>query len=150
MPRTLRELPTTHPKPKSSWLKADSTCPLANCTRHQKRAGAQRRTWQRLSAAAQGWEYTNHADFGSVLYEARRLTGNPRIHELRGVPNELHINYYKRKRHLNADAIGEDIETVAELLTLLSPLTGLEIRGLKKKIRPHLHLNPPPEGEVTF
>ena len=77
-------------------------------------------------AAAQGWEYTNHADFGNILYEARRLTGNPRIHELRGVPNELHINYYKRKRHLNADAIGEDIETVAELLTLLAPLTGLE------------------------
>ena len=77
-------------------------------------------------AAAQGWEYINHADFGSVLYEARRLTGNPRIHELRGVPNELHINYYKRKRHLNADAIGEDIETVAELLALLAPLTGPE------------------------
>ena len=80
-------------------------------------------------AAAQGWEYTNHADFGSILYEARRLTGNPRIHELRGVPNELHINYYKRKRHLNSAAIGEDIETVAELLTLLSPLTGAQSAG---------------------
>ena len=77
-------------------------------------------------AVAQGWEYTNHADFSSILYEARRLTGNPRIHELRGVPNELHINYYKRKRHLNAEAISEDIEAVAELLALLTPLTGLE------------------------
>lgn len=77
-------------------------------------------------AAAQGWEYATHADFSSILYEARRLSGNPRIHELRGVPNELHTNYYKRKRHLNADAIGEDIEAVAELLALLAPLTGLE------------------------
>ena len=77
-------------------------------------------------AAAQGWRYINHSDFSSVLNEARRLTGNTRIRELRGVPNELHINYYKRKRHLEADVIGEDIESVAELLALLSPLTGPE------------------------
>ena len=80
-------------------------------------------------AAAQGWEYANHVNFGNILYEARRLTGNTRIHELRGIANELHINYYKRKMHLNADAIGEDIETVAELLALLAPLTGLESGG---------------------
>ena len=80
-------------------------------------------------AVAQGWEYTNHADFSSVLNQARRLTGNARIRDLRGVANELHTNYYKRKRHLDADAIGEDIEAVAELLTLLAPLTGLESGG---------------------
>ena len=80
-------------------------------------------------AVAQGWEYTNHADFSSVLNQARRLTGNARIRDLRGVANDLHTNYYKRKRHLDADAIGEDIEAVAELLTLLAPLTGLESAG---------------------
>ena len=80
-------------------------------------------------AVAQGWEYATHADFSSVLNQARRLTGNPRIPDLRSRANELHINYYKRKRHLDADAIGEDIEAVAELLTLLAPLTGLESVG---------------------
>ena len=80
-------------------------------------------------AAAQGWRYINHSDFSSVLNEAWRFTGNPRIRELRSIANELHINYYRRKRHLNADAIGEDIEAVAELLTLLAPLTGLESPG---------------------
>ena len=80
-------------------------------------------------AVEQGWRYINHSDFSSVLNEAWRLTGNPRIRELRSIANELHINYYKRKRHLDADAIGEDIESVAELLTLLAPLTGLESAG---------------------
>ena len=80
-------------------------------------------------AVAQGWEYTNHADFSSVLNQARRLTGNARIPDLRGRANDLHTNYYRRKRHLDADAIGEDIEAIAELLTLLTPLTGLESDG---------------------
>ena len=80
-------------------------------------------------AVEQGWRYINHSDFSSVLNEAWRLTGNPRIRELRSIANELHIIYYKRKRHLDADAIGEDIESIAELLTLLAPLTGLESAG---------------------
>ena len=80
-------------------------------------------------AVAQGWEYETHADFSGVLNQARRLTGNARIPDLRSRANELHINYYKRKRRLEADAIGEDIEAIAELLTLLAPLTGLESAG---------------------
>ena len=76
-------------------------------------------------ATAQGWQYETHADFGEVLYQASRLAKNPRIRELRGIANELHQNYYRRKRHLNADAIREDVETVAELLEILHPLTGL-------------------------
>ena len=74
-------------------------------------------------AVAQGWEYSNHADFSDVLYRARQLSGNPRIRLLAGTANDLHVNYYRRKRHLNPGAIGEDIESVAELLDLLSPLT---------------------------
>ena len=76
-------------------------------------------------ACAQGWEYHNHPDFGDVMYQASRLAGDPRIQQLRGVANELHINYYKRKRHLNPGAIGADLETIAELLEMLHPLTGL-------------------------
>ena len=57
------------------------------------------------------------------------MTGNARIPDLRGRANDLHGNYYRRKRHLDADAIGEDIESIAELLTLLAPLTGLESGG---------------------
>ena len=76
-------------------------------------------------ASYQGWQYATHADFSQVMLQASRLADNPRIRELRGVPNELHQNYYKRKRHLDADAIRADLETVAELLEILHPLTGL-------------------------
>ena len=76
-------------------------------------------------ASAQGWEYSTHPDFSEVMYQASRLADNPRIQQIRGVANELHQNYYKRKRHLNSEAIGADLETTAELLELLHPLTGL-------------------------
>ena len=76
-------------------------------------------------AVAQGWEYETHADFSEVMYQASQLAENPRIQELRSVANELHINYYKRKRHLNAGAISADLERMAELLDTLYPLTGL-------------------------
>ena len=77
-------------------------------------------------AVAQGWSYDSHADFSEVLYQARQLTGNSGLAGLRGIANDLHLNYYKRKRHLNADSIGEDIDRIAELLDILHPLTGLD------------------------
>ena len=76
-------------------------------------------------AVAQGWEYGTHADFSEVLYQASLLANNPRIRQIRGIANELHQNYYRRKRHLNADAIRADLGEVAELLEALHPLTGL-------------------------
>ncbi len=76
-------------------------------------------------AVAQGWEYRNHADFNQVLYRARELTGNVRIRDLRDNAGGLHVNYYQRKRHLNGRDIGEGLEAIAELLELLTPLTGL-------------------------
>ena len=75
-------------------------------------------------AAAQGWRYENHAGFNQVLYQAWQLSGNHRIHELRTVAAELHNNYYRRKRHLNAGAIGENLAVIAELLELLAPLAS--------------------------
>ena len=74
-------------------------------------------------AAAQGWEYDTHADFSLVLNRARRATGNDRLPSLRSIANELHGNYYRRKRHLEADSIAEDIESMAELVEILAPLT---------------------------
>ena len=75
-------------------------------------------------AAAQGWKYDTHADFSVVLDRARRVTGDRRLAGMRGIANELHGNYYRRKRHLNAELIGQDIESVAELLGILAPLTS--------------------------
>ena len=71
-------------------------------------------------AVAQGWQYDTHADFSQVLFQARQLAGNPRIQQIRSTANDLHFNYYRRKRHLNADDIGESLEYVAELLELLA------------------------------
>ena len=91
-----------------------------------EKAGARPAHMAKAVAVAQGWEYSNHANFSEVLYQARQMAGNPRIHVLGSVANDLHINYYKRKRHLNSGAISEHIESMAELLELLTPLTGLE------------------------
>ena len=74
-------------------------------------------------AEAQGWQYDTHADFSVVLNQARRLTGDSRLGGLRATANDLHGNYYRRKRHLDAERIDEDIESVAELLGILAPLT---------------------------
>ena len=72
-------------------------------------------------ATAQGWEYDAHDGFSVVLNRARRVTGDDRLGGLRGIANELHGNYYRRKRHLNAELIGQDIESVAQLLGILAP-----------------------------
>ena len=77
-------------------------------------------------AVAQGWTYETHADFSLVIGQARRLTGNSALRGLRSIANELHGNYYKRKRHLDSDVIREDIESVGELLDILRPLTGVD------------------------
>ena len=66
-------------------------------------------------AAAQGWEYGTHAEFSQVMYQASQLASNPRIQELRSVANELHFNYYKRKRHLTAGAISADLGGVVKV-----------------------------------
>ncbi len=74
-------------------------------------------------AEAQGWEYTKHRHFSSVVNQASRLSGNA---SLRGIANDLHGNYYERKRFLNAEDIGKDIESMAELLEILAPLAKAE------------------------
>ena len=75
-------------------------------------------------ATAQGWEYDAHDGFSVVVNRARRVTGDDRLGGLRGIANDLHRNYYRRKRHLDAERIDEDIERVAQLLGILAPLTA--------------------------
>lgn len=76
-------------------------------------------------AAALGWRYETHAEFGVVLSEIGKLTENEEdrrnLRLFRAVANGLHQNYYSRKRHLDATAIGEDLDDDARLLDLLAP-----------------------------
>ncbi len=73
-------------------------------------------------AVAQGWPYDTHADFSLVLNRATAATGEDRLRGLRAIANELHSNYYRRKRHLDAAEIGRDLGSIAELMELLAPL----------------------------
>ncbi len=75
-------------------------------------------------AATRGWEYATHSHFHVVMNRARRLTGDDRLPLLHGRAEILHGNYYERKRHLDAEQIGRDIENIAELVDLLAPLAG--------------------------
>ena len=77
-------------------------------------------------AEAQGWDYTKHAQFSVVLNNVRRVTGDGRIPGMRGIANELHGNYYTRRRFLSAAAIGEDLDRIAELLEILEHLTAID------------------------
>lgn len=80
-------------------------------------------------AEAHGWQYDRHADFSRVMNQAILLTGNDRLRELRGIPNDLHGNYYVRKRFLDAEIIRRDLDSISELVTLLAPLTVRDGNG---------------------
>ena len=80
--------------------------------------------WMAKAAAeAQGWQYKKHDQFNVVLNNARLLTGDGRLPGLRGIANDLHTNFYKRRLLLNADAIAVDLEHISTLLDILEPLT---------------------------
>ena len=82
-------------------------------------------SWMAKSMAmAQGWDYTRHAQFSVVLNNARQITGDARLAGMRSIANELHGNFYTRKRFLDAVAIGEDLDQIAILLDILEPLTA--------------------------
>ena len=75
-------------------------------------------------AEAQGWDYTQHAQFSVVLNNALQITGDARLPGMRGIANVLHGNFYTRKRFLDAVAIGVDLDQIATLLDILEPLTA--------------------------
>ena len=74
-------------------------------------------------ATAQGWQYDKHEHFGEVMYLARQKTGENRLNDLRKTANDLHGNFYQRKRFLHTDLIADSLDEVAALLDLLEPLT---------------------------
>ena len=74
-------------------------------------------------AVAQGWDYNSHAEFNQVLRKAAQSAGTPRIRTLGRVASELHSNFYTRKKFLDAEAIGEDLNEISKFLELLGPLT---------------------------
>ena len=73
-------------------------------------------------AIAQGWEYERYSDFSQVLNSAYLATSDDCFRLLRGITNELHGNYYRRKQHLDGGMVGRDLDSTAELLDLLQPL----------------------------
>ena len=73
---------------------------------------------------AQGWEYSRHDQFSVVLDNASLMLGDDRLRGLRGIANDLHGNYYKRLFLLNAEIIAMDLDSMAQLLDILDPLTG--------------------------
>lgn len=74
-------------------------------------------------ADAQGWEYERHAQFNVVLNNARRLTGDVRLLGMAGIANDLHGNFYTRKRFLDAESVSLSLDQIAILLDILEPLT---------------------------
>ena len=74
-------------------------------------------------ADAQGWEYERHAQFNVVLNNARRLTGDARLLGMAGIANDLHGNFYTRKRFLDSESVSLSLDQIAILLDILEPLT---------------------------
>lgn len=73
-------------------------------------------------AQAHGWTYEKHSDYHVVMNRVLDVTDDDRVLHLSSVADQLHSNYYRRKRHLSADAIGRSLKAVAELVDLLAPL----------------------------
>lgn len=73
-------------------------------------------------AHANGWEYEKHHQFNVVLNNTRRKTGRDNLLDLSAVANQLHGNYYERKRFLDAQAIGLSLDRVETLLGILEPM----------------------------
>ena len=73
-------------------------------------------------AHANGWEYEKHHQFNAVLNNARRLTRRGELLQLSAVANQLHGNYYERKRFLDGEAIGLSLDDVETLMDILEPV----------------------------
>ena len=74
-------------------------------------------------AEAQGWQYTKHDEFFTVMYQAQDLTNDDRLRGLSAVANTMHGFFYTRKRFLRPEIVGASIRDVELLLDILQPLT---------------------------
>ena len=68
-------------------------------------------------AATNGWEY----DFVSVIVNARHRYRQPSLTRMSNAAQELHRNYYRRKRFLHAEVIEEGIGEVEAMIDVLRP-----------------------------
>ena len=98
---------------------------LANGSLHQaSEKGWGAAAWMTKAAAeAQGWQYSKHDQFFTVLSQARQLSGDARLRGLGAVANTLHGYFYTRKRFLIPDEIGEGLDDIELLLDILQPMT---------------------------
>ena len=98
---------------------------LANGDLHQAaEKGWGAAAWMAKAVAeAQGWQYSRHDEFFTVMYQAQDITGESRLENLRRVANELHGFFYTRKIFLRPDVISRNLDQVELLLDLLQPLT---------------------------
>ncbi len=74
-------------------------------------------------AEANGWEYERHPQFNVVLNNARRATADARLLGLAGIANDLHGNFYTRRRFLDPESIALSLGQMELLLNILEPLT---------------------------
>ena len=72
-------------------------------------------------AAVNDWEYESHDDFAAVVTNARQRYRQPSLRGKSHAAQELHRNYYRRKRFLDADEIKEDIADVEAMIDVLQP-----------------------------
>ena len=72
-------------------------------------------------AAANSWEYEDHEDFVNVIANARHKYRQPGLPRMSNAAQELHGNYYRRKRFLDAGTIRGDIEDVESMVGVLQP-----------------------------
>lgn len=80
--------------------------------------------WMAKAAAeANSWEYERHPQFNVVLNNARRATADVRLLGLAGIANDLHGNFYTRKRFLDPENIALSLGQMKILLDILEPLT---------------------------
>ena len=77
-------------------------------------------------ALAQDWQYTRHSHFHRIMNRAGRLSVSARLPYLHGRAEILHVNYYELRDDLDAEQISRDLESVAEMLNILDPLTGMQ------------------------
>ena len=73
-------------------------------------------------AENQGWRYVRQDEFFDVMNRAIRLSGDPRLRDLRSQANELHGHFYRRRRFLDADDIGQGLEQMEFLPEILEPM----------------------------